>query len=106
MKKRLRKKRRLGEFQELGFLLRIKTRALSSPEQDALLDAFIDQVEALHLLAGGGISTEQGEFFITLAGRGSATDDHRRLLTEWLQRQPAVTAATAAPLQDAWYGYS
>jgi hypothetical protein len=47
MRRRLRKKKHLGEFIELGFLVRVElVPAVDHPGFDALLDRWIDAVEA------------------------------------------------------------
>jgi uncharacterized protein YggL (DUF469 family) len=83
MRRRLRKKKHLGEFQELGFAVRAGLRAgLSGSDLEAFFDRWIDAVEARQLAFGGGGGYDNKfEGFITLAGRGSATDDDR--LASW-----------------------
>ncbi len=55
MRRRLRKKKRLGDFIELGFVLRAElVPTLDDPGFDAFLDRWIDAVEARGLVFGGG----------------------------------------------------
>ena len=55
MKKRLRKKKHLGEFKELGFEVRGDLRpGLSGNDLEAFVDRLIDIVDARSLAFGGG----------------------------------------------------
>ena len=106
MKRRLRKKKRLGEFQELGFPVRFTLSEARSPDE---CEAFIDEwilgaIEANELQFGGGGSTHAWEGFVTVVERGSATEEHRRALEAWLSSHPSVVRHEVGPLVDAWYG--
>ncbi|MDM4770840.1 50S ribosome-binding protein YggL [Solimonas sp. SE-A11] len=105
MKRRLRKKKRLGEFQELGFGISFTPAApLSENERAALLWAFIEHaIEANGLNAGGG-GLSSMEFFVTSAmRRGSATDAQRDAVQAWLRSRTDVSAFTVGQLVDAWH---
>ncbi len=104
MKRRLRKKRRLGEFAELGFNLRfVVSRRLDLSDRDALLDEFIDEIERLGLqFGGGGIYDWEG--FVELCGRGSASEQHRAAILSWLKAHPNIEQPEAGSLVDAWHG--
>ena len=107
MKRRLRKKKRIEEFQELGFGVRYSLREESSLQQrDAFLWDFLEHaIEANELLAGGGGGTSM-EFFVVSAGRRqSATEEQRRSVERWLAARPEVIAVEVQPLQDAWHGW-
>ncbi|MCC2546149.1 YggL family protein [Hymenobacter sp. BT175] len=101
MKKRLRKKLRLQEFQELGFSVRLK---LDMPDTEeayfSFFDRLIEAVEANSLLISGGLD----HFFVEADSRRSATDADREALGVWLRQQPEVKAVTVGPLMDAWHG--
>jgi uncharacterized protein YggL (DUF469 family) len=89
VKKRLRKKRRLGEFREDCFELTFEiSPALSDAEIDALTDTFIDMIESNGLQFGGGgnrcwSGIVQGPY------RGSATESERQTVIDWLEQHPA-----------------
>lgn len=104
MKKRLRKKLRVGEFSELGFELRITLAAgLSEIEREDAIDAFIAQaIEANELAVGGGYG-EVWNFFVTRAGVGSVTPSEREAVVAWLEAEPRFARVEASPLLDAWY---
>ncbi len=108
MRKRLRQKRHLGEFQELGFTVWWSTKTeLNDEELDQFFDRFIEEaIEANGLSFGGGIGSNEGEGFVVASpGRGSATDEHRAVIQEWLTQDPDVVECRVEPLRDAWYGW-
>lgn len=101
MKKRLRKKKRVGEFRELGFAVvaTLKTEADALP----VLGRLVVAVERLGLAFGGGVSETALDGFVTLAKRGSATDDHRKAVEAFFAGESAVASHEVAPLVDAWH---
>jgi len=105
VKKRLRKKLHVGEFQELGFEVRFQVADnLSHDAFDAVVDAFISQaIEAHGLLCGGGGKNPAWNVFVTREGRGSVTEAHRQAIERWLAARPEVNAVQIGPLVDAWY---
>ena len=104
MKKRLRKKKRLGEFAQLGFHIGGTLRA---PLNDTDLDAFhhrlLALVEARGLSFGGGSSETHFRGFLAYAGRQSATEDDRAALTAFLKGDAALSASEVGELVDAWH---
>lgn len=103
MRKRLRKKLHKGEFQEFGFDLRFRlSPGLSEEVFGAFLNALLGEcIEANGLFFGGG-GKEEIEGFVTLSGRGSATEEHRRILMRWLKDRLEVVEYSVGPLVDAW----
>lgn len=103
MRKRLRKKLRLGEFRECGFEVSFRLAdGLPDSHLDRFWDSFIgDAIEAHGLMCGGGCG-RVWDVFVTRPGRRSATEDDRRDITAWLQRHPDVIEARIGPLIDAW----
>lgn len=99
--RRLRKKLRLGEFQQLGFEISITLKPnLGIDDLDRFLDEFIlDAIEKNDLAFGGG--TDCG--FITTWKRGSASEAHRTIVENWLSRRQDVVSVALGPLVDAWY---
>lgn len=107
MNRRLRKKKRVGEFKELGFELAGDMRPdISAGDIDGLVDRLLEVVVARKLSFGGGFSPD-GEFggFVTRKGRGSATEDDRTALAAFLDGEDAVVRHEVGPLRDAWYGW-
>ena len=102
MRKRLRKKLRLGEFREYGLEVSFRL-ADNLPEAglDRFWDSFIgDAIEARGLMCGGGCG-RAWDVFVTRPGRCSATEDDRRDITAWLQRHSDVHDVRIGPLIDA-----
>jgi uncharacterized protein YggL (DUF469 family) len=105
MRKRLRKKLRIGEFQELGFSVDCRfVDDFTEAAMDSFMDAFIEQaIEANALfLAGGGDRTHWSGFVTSAKHRGSATEADRAHLQEWLDRRTEVLNVTIGPLTNAW----
>jgi uncharacterized protein YggL (DUF469 family) len=93
VKKRLRKKKHLGEFKELGF-----------EEREAFVDRLIDIVEARSLAFGGGAGRDDKlDGFVTRAGRGSATEEDRAALAAFLDRAAEIARHEVGALRDAWH---
>jgi len=98
--RRLRKKLRVGEFQEFGFEYELTWPSRPPVEQQ---ERFIDQlladvVEPRGLSMGGGVN---GGFIS--ARKGSPSDEDRAAFKAWLRRWPGVLAVEVGPLRDAWY---
>jgi len=105
LKKRLRKKKHVGEFQEFGFSVQLRfSEHLSVDDRDSLLDDFIGAaIEANGLLCGGGGNGHSWEVFVTLDRRGSATEIHRQKVGRWLSKENSILQYEVGPLEDAWY---
>ncbi|HUF49386.1 MAG TPA: 50S ribosome-binding protein YggL [Longimicrobiales bacterium] len=104
IRKRLRRKKRVGEYREFGFPVAFRLEPhLVETEVDAFIDDLIDIMEDNDLGFGGGGKLEwQG--YVTRSSRGSATDSDRETLHAFLQRDSRVQVAAVGPLNDAWYG--
>lgn len=98
--RRLRKKLRVGEFQEFGFEYELTWPSrLSVEEQERFIDQLLaDVVEPRGLSVGGGMNAG----FIS-ARRGSPSEQDRAAFEAWLRRWPGVLAVEVGPLRDAWY---
>ena len=98
---RMRKKLRVGEFQELGFDVSFELRPeLVEDELIRFWDTFIlDAIERNGLSYGGGTNG-----FASVWGRGSATEMHRENVRSWLSSRAEVLSVSVGPLFDAWYG--
>ena len=99
-RRRLRKKLRVGEFQELGFSLAVQLQdGLSAASEEILLDAFLKQViEPKGLQFGGSFHGA----FIAAARRGSVTEADRQAVIHWLAAREEVANVDAGALVDAW----
>ncbi len=107
MKRRLRKKLYLGEFQEHAFELKADFKpGLSEDGLDALLDAFIDTVEARDLDFVGGFDAGWLEGTVMSAHRyQSPSEEDRQALIDWLKAREEVAEVNASNFFDAWYGW-
>ncbi|MGP6224128.1 YggL family protein [Pseudomonas aeruginosa] len=105
-KRRLRKKLRLGEFQEFGFSFEL-TYDRSALSHDDALDRLIDFVEAQGWVFGGGGSPEQAEIsgYLCLARVGSLDEADRESARLWLEAQPWCKAFEVGPLSDCWHNF-
>ena len=103
MKKRIRKKKHVGEFQEFGFDVDANLR--SHMDREALYafsDRFIAHIEGNNLAFGGGVGPMVAGF-VTRFDRGSATEDDRASVTAFLTSDPDVARHEVGALRDAWY---
>lgn len=108
MKRRLRKKKRIGEFRELGFEVSYRLcEDVTAEQAEAFLLLFLrEAIERNELGAGGGGGRPVGEFFVVSAReRASASDEQRERVRAWLRGRPEVTASEVGPLRDAWHGW-
>ena len=101
MKKRLRKKLRLHEFQEMGFEVQFDfTHEKSEAEINTFWDEKIEFVESQGLFIGGSITN----FFATADHRKSTKLEQREALLNWLNARADVKDVVVGPLRDAWHG--
>lgn len=103
MNKRLRKKRRRGEFAEWGRRLMITRNRKDG--FDEFLDAFIEQaVEANDCYCGGGGVDDRLDVVLELGRRADEPDARFRKIVAWLDARPDVQQWKASELFDLWYG--
>lgn len=104
--RRLRKKLRLAEFQELGLEVEATFRD-PCPDTEIFLDEWISFVESNDWSFGGGTSPLSFKGFLTHShsGPGSLCDADRVLVTNWLSQHPDCKAIKVSELQDAWHGW-
>lgn len=102
--RRLRKKLRVDEFQEMGFDLNWTFPAGTAEEQiDALVDAFIDEVIEPRQLAFAGSGHLAWEGMVCTQSIGKCTEDDRQTIEGWLQAK-GMEQVKASALFDLWYG--
>jgi uncharacterized protein YggL (DUF469 family) len=108
MRKRLRKKKRVGEFKELCFEVRADLApGLDDSELFAFLGRLIPVVEARQLMFGGGAGRDDKlDVVVSRDGRGSATEADRAIVAVFLEHDPAVASPVVGPLRDAWYDWA
>ncbi len=108
MKKRLRKKKRLGEFQEFGFKAGFRfSNQLSNQSRNDLLNRFIEiAIEKNGLQYGGGGGANEWNGFVVLnKSRGSALEKHRQAVGSWFIHEAEVREYYVTDMIDAWYGH-
>ena len=97
--RRARKKKRIGEFREYGFLLDVYC---GEDHEGEILDSVIDLVISKKMFIAGGGDTEKYSFFIT--------DLKKESDKEWLQEQiksiENVYDVIAYKTVDLWHGNS
>jgi uncharacterized protein len=102
MKKRLRKKRHKGEFQEFGFDILIQfNQTISFDKKEIFIDDFIELIEELNLLFGGGRYELKMEGFIT-AEKGSVTNLDENKISSWLESKSDLVESFKIEKKDAW----
>jgi uncharacterized protein len=103
MRKRLRKKKHLGEFREFG--VQVKVGVKPDTDYDSFLDDWICQaVEGNGLSFGGGGSAPLLSGFVEL-GRHEQVAAKISGLEEWLKADPRVQLYEVGQPVDAWYGW-
>lgn len=104
MKKRLRKKRHVGEFREYAFRLDIKLNVgYPSPEFEKFVDDFIlDCIEGQGMSCSGSLG-ETCEQIIEAQDARTTNQQHIDAVKTWMEKCPAVESFTLGELKDAWY---
>lgn len=101
--RRLRKKLRVDEFQELGFDIAWKLADdTDSDSIDAFLDNFFSQVIEPNGLGFGGEGDILWHGLICTQDIGKCTDEHRAQVEKWLKDNGA-TAVSVSELYDIWW---
>lgn len=99
--RRLRKKLRLAEFQQLGFEYSVIWHKLpDATSQETFIDQFLESViERRGLLLGGGCTDG------AIVGRGqqNPTELDQAAVRAWMSAWPGVAKVHIGPLVDEWY---
>jgi uncharacterized protein YggL (DUF469 family) len=107
MRKRLRKKKRIGEFHEFGFKAGFRfSDQLTNSARNNLLNRFIeDAIEKNGLqYGGGGDGNEWNGFVVLNKPRGSTHERHRQEIENWFINEAEVKEYYLTDMFDAWYG--
>lgn len=97
--RRLRKKLRIAEFQELGFDYSLTWRSRPSiEEQDAFIDGFVQLIESRDLTLGGGPTTGA-----VCGVRKNPSSADIEAVHGWLVAWPHIEHVQIGPMVDAWY---
>ncbi|MDY6987091.1 MAG: 50S ribosome-binding protein YggL [Thermodesulfobacteriota bacterium] len=102
MKKRLRKKKHLGEFAEWGRQIVIKRNREN--QFDEFLDAFIEEaIEATGCYCGGGGKEDNLDVIVELGRYASNPEAKMAKITAWLDARPDVHDYKIGDLFDIWH---
>ncbi len=103
MKKRLRKKKHIGEFAEWGRQL-IATRN-TNIDSDAFQDAFIvEAIEGNGCYCGGSLSDDKIDVIVELGKMSEDPNGKFAKVTAGLDARSDIKGWRAGPLFDLWYG--
>jgi uncharacterized protein YggL (DUF469 family) len=103
MKRRLRKKKHLGEFKEFGvpFALRRKRK----DDFDSFLDAFLEEaVEANGCYCAGSGKDDEFVGFIELGIQKDNPEERLEKIVIWMKTHPDIDKFIIGQVVDAWYG--
>ncbi len=106
MNKRLRRKKRVGEFKELAFETGFRfSDNLTDKEYDDFLDRFIlEAVENNSLECGGGGDRREFTCFLCSSKkRQSANKEQQEILRQWYLSESLVLEFFINDFVDAWY---
>lgn len=105
MRKRLRKKKRLGEFREYCVTLHAILRGdLVGETHDRFLDDFIETaIESRGLQYGGACGPGMMDGVVSRC-RGSVTAADGEHLSSWLEQNPFVESFMISEPWDGWHG--
>lgn len=101
--RRIRKKLRVDEFQELGFDVawRLKE-GINGEELDAFITKFFTEVIQPNDLGFGGEGDTLWHGIICSEKLGSCTEEHRKSVEQWLNDNGATSVAVS-DLYDVWW---
>ena len=108
MRKRLRKKRHLSEFRELGFELTFRILGSEDVEQetDRLFEFLEEAIEANDMYFGGVGKDGRWSGVVHSTNRSGApmTEEDREPVISWLRARDDFEFLEASNLFDVWYG--
>ncbi len=103
MNKRIRRKKRMGEFRE--FCAPIAIKMASGSDIEKFLNDFINDVlEANRCCIGGGGDIESFEGFLELGNASENPEMKLENIKNWLNGRSDVEKAVTGNITDAWYG--
>ena len=106
LNRRQRKKKNVGEFQELGFEFKAKfKKPPSETELDLLINDFLDTVIANGLEFGGGASDDFTGFVVSMQRYAKVDEAQREVIRAWLANHELLEDVTVGPLRDVWHGW-
>lgn len=105
MKKRLRKKLHVGEFQELGFSVCFRLKdGLSEDEMGAFIKNFLkDAIESKNLCFAGSGNQVEWDGLVMKNSTGSVDEEQRKSICSWLEKNEKIESVETSDLIDVWY---
>src|SRR5690554_5500260 len=103
--RRLRKKLRIDEFQELGFEGEFVSDPKAGVSSDEGMDRWIEFVESQGWYFAGGEQFGHFDGFVVKGYRQSASEEDRAAARKWLTGEPWISSSKVGPLRDAWHGW-
>lgn len=101
--RRLRKKLRVDEYQELGFDVSwLFNKDITGEEINDFIDKFVDEVIEPNQLGFGGQGGLLWQGLVCTKKIGKCTDDHRNQVEAWLNAN-GVTDVKVTGLYDVWW---
>ena len=106
MKKRLRKKYRVGEFQELCFEFSFEYKGdVDSPECELMIRAFDKEcLEPNGLVCSGLLQNTGCNIAVHAADPTQTNEAQRAAVKAWVEARPEIQLTRFGELEDAWYG--
>lgn len=103
--KRQRKKLYVDEFSVIGFGFQGRFNADNDEQLDPFFDGLVELLNKRDLMISGGNNEDFFEAYLSSNDRyGSATEEDRTAVTEWLNAQKRISDVSVAELSDAYYG--
>lgn len=108
MKKRLRKKYRIGEFRELCFTFSFEYKGdVEAPECEQFLHALVnDCIEANGLNCEGSLTDEGCHILAKAVDPTQTNEEQRSAVKSWLEARSDIELKSFGELEDAWYSIS
>jgi uncharacterized protein YggL (DUF469 family) len=100
--RRIRKKKRLGEFIEMGFLIYLY---FGEDKDYAIIDSFISLIEKKNFFCGGGGDANKYSFFVN-RDKKAITEEERVLIIEEAKKIQGVNHVIAFELVNSWHSNS
>lgn len=103
MKKRLRKKKHVGEFAVFGVPVAI--RLVDGTDFDSFLDEFLEEaIEANVCYFGGGGQKDRLSGIIELGRKIDLPEERLKKISHWLDSNNNVANHLVGEINDLWYG--
>ncbi|MFT6985758.1 MAG: hypothetical protein ACJAT7_001574 [Psychromonas sp.] len=103
--RRLRKKLYVDEYTVYGFEVSLSFKEMEESALDPFLNDMVDFVESRNLMIAGGGGIDVFDVFVSSIDRyGSASEEDRHALSNWLGEKSFIKNVEVGDLVDANYG--